>query len=83
MSKLAETERAKAISDLVRDQRLSYGVIAEMLGITRNAVAGVVFRLRHPPSVRLKSPRGKGRNKVGHGYQPRSYIPEKTTLNTR
>jgi hypothetical protein len=73
---------------LLKTKRLSYSVIAEMMGTTRNVVAGIAFRKRHPCWTRVDSPNarlngGGGRNKIGHGYMPRSYWPEKTTANSR
>lgn len=76
-------ERNELIVQLSKEQRLSYGVIAEMFGITRNAVAGVIFRHRYPHKIRIASSDAGNRNKVGHGWRAASYQPEKTTVNTR
>lgn len=80
--------RNKRILALVAQRRLSYELIAYMVGCTRNVVAGVVFRAAHPHSERCSSPHGNGRNKIGTGYRPKSYepeltAPEFTALNTR
>jgi len=61
--------RDEKIGKLLDTKKYSYAVIAEMVGTTRNAVGGVAFRRRH--------------NVAALGYQPRSYLPEKTALNTR
>lgn len=79
-----QTGRNTTIKLLLKSRRLSYSVIAEMTGTTRNAVAGVAFRLRHPRSMMIPSPSNRNKpNKIGHGWQPHSYEPEKTALNTR
>lgn len=59
----------------------SFGLIARELGITRNVVAGVVFRARWPLSERVPSPGyGKqtgGGNKCGLGHHGAGeYAPE-------
>lgn len=46
----------------------SYELIAEHFGISRNAVAGVIFRDRYPRATLVSSPHGK-RNKIGTGYR--------------
>lgn len=38
----------------------SFGMIAKQLGISRNVVAGVVFRDTYPPRHRIPSPNGGG-----------------------
>jgi hypothetical protein len=76
--------RNKYIGKLLDGERLSYEVIAEMTGTTRNVVAGIAFRRRHPGHTRTSSPGSTGKpNKMGHGWQPPSYYPEKTSTNTR
>ena len=56
--------------------RDSYQLIADAVGVTRNAVAGALFRMRHPPAgCRAK---GVSHNKTGSGFQPASYRPERT-----
>lgn len=57
--------------------RLSYGVIAEKWGLTRNQVAGMVWRHKNPPDVRVNAEgerRGK-RNRNGRGYGCGPYPP--------
>jgi hypothetical protein len=74
--------RNRIIVGLLKNKRLSYAVIAEMCGVSRNIVAGVAFRLRHPRGTRISSPNGC-KNKVGGGWKAQSYWPEKTAANTR
>lgn len=86
MADFGNGKRNADILKLVDTKRLSYEVIAEMMGVTRCAVAGVVFRRRYPPSVRIDGNGktcGSGRTKMGHGWRPQSYFPEKTAANTR
>lgn len=45
----------------------SFTVIAAELGLTRNVVAGVMFRARHPANTRYSSSHGR-RNKTGTGH---------------
>lgn len=47
--------------------KLSFALIAKKVGVTRNVVAGVVFRHRHPYSARISSPDGV-HNKIGGGH---------------
>lgn len=47
----------------------SYGLIAAEFGLTRNQVAGIMFRAKWPPEKRVPSPRGLTGNKIGHGYR--------------
>lgn len=84
-TKGANKKRNATVCKLAEDQRLSYSVIAEMMGMTRNAVAGIVFRHRHPIETRVAS-NGRAvydRNKIGTGYRYQTYYPEKTAVNTR
>lgn len=76
-------DRNKKILRLLRSKLSSYQIIADICGTTRNVVAGVAFRHRHSGAARARSPNGRGSpNKTGTGYQPQSYWPEKTALNT-
>ena len=74
--------RNAMIATLLKDKRLSYAVIAEMLNTSRNVVAGVAFRLRHPLAARISSADGY-KNMTGTGWRRASYWPEKTAANTR
>lgn len=48
----------------------SYQLVADHFGITRNQVAGILFRARHPYSERTRSPAcSGGKNKIGTGYR--------------
>jgi hypothetical protein len=81
--KMDNVKRNREILKLVDTHRLSYEVIAEMMGVTRCTVAGVVFRRAHPPATRVVCPNGRWRTKAGKGWQPQSYYPEKTAANIR
>lgn len=59
-----QTRNAKILA--LRGQK-SFGLIAKELGITRNVVAGVVFRHDWPPDLRIRSPGSHGANKIGTG----------------
>lgn len=48
--------------------KLSYGLIAKECKTTRNVVAGIIFRYRHPYKTRVSKPGGK-KNKIGTGYR--------------
>lgn len=55
----------------------SYGLIADEMGITRCAVAGVVFRDKYPSRHRECSPNGKSPNKIGKGHRGNGrYAPQ-------
>jgi len=47
--------------------KLSFSLIAEHFGISRNAVAGIMWRANWPPEKRVCSPRSKSPNKCGIG----------------
>lgn len=54
----------------------SFGLIAKELGISRNTVAGVVFRHNYPADIRNSAPNGC-RNKIGVGHHgPWKYAPK-------
>lgn len=72
------TKRNQDICKLIDARQLSYELIAQKMETTRNVVAGVAFRRRHPYKARLHSPNSHGRNKIGHGFKPASYQPKKT-----
>jgi hypothetical protein len=55
----------------------SFGLIARELGITRNIVAGTVFRSQYPSKVRVSSPNGS-RNKIGVGHHGPGCYARKT-----
>jgi hypothetical protein len=61
----------------------SYQLVADHFGITRNQVAGILFRHRHPYSERCRSPNcAGGRNKIGTGYR-NGIFAAMTAANTR
>ncbi len=63
---------------LVAARKLSYTLIAARCNVSRGAVAGIVFRERHPVAVRIASPGRKSRNKTGTGWVPPAYDPERS-----
>jgi hypothetical protein len=52
----------------------SYELIARELGISRCAVAGIVFRQRHPLKKRLRL--SGAHNKIGTGHKPNGRYPK-------
>ena len=81
----ADHERNAAIINFYRkkNRKWSYQLIADHFGISRNVVAGILFRERHPPETLVKSAHSRSRNKTGGGRKPTSYYPEKHARNTR
>lgn len=72
---------SRILHSLLRDAKtMSYQVIAERRGLTRNQIAGAIWRHKNPPGTR--SPNGKS-NKCGRGYRGPSYIPKKTAWTSR
>lgn len=54
--------------------KYSYQGIADHFKVTRNVVAGVLFRAAHPPAERVRSPNSQIPNKIGTGYRrPRGH----------
>lgn len=53
----------------------SYGLIAKEVGLTRNQVAGIMFRASHPYTERIAASPGIG-NKIGTGYRTGAYARE-------
>lgn len=70
---------------IIRDAKLmSYGLIAKKHGLTRNQVAGVIWRSKNPPDTRIPSPNcNGGGNKIGGGYHGAGPYPRYTEHNTR
>lgn len=77
---MTDEQKARVLA-YVAGRKLSYAVIADLCGTTRNAVGGLVFRDRHPRAARKLCARGS--NITGHGWQAAAYRPEKTATNTR
>lgn len=77
--------RNAKILKLLEQRKLSYQVVADMVGVTRCVVAGVAFRSCHPRETLLVPPGYPPSTRVitGTGWQPPSYRPEKTVANTR
>ncbi len=63
----------EAIIEFATNNSWSYQLIADHFRVTRNVVAGILFRHRHPPSERVSSPNGVAPNKVGTGYRRGEY----------
>lgn len=57
------SEERKAVIDMVSAKKLSFQLVADALGYTRNQVAGVMFRHRYPYKMRV----GPFKNKIGTG----------------
>lgn len=61
----------------------SYSLIAERFGISRNVVAGIMWRADWPPEKRIPSPRGKAGNKCGLGRHGGGPHARHTVANSR
>lgn len=72
-----KTFRNEEIIAFVKANDWSYQLVGDHFGISRNVVAGLMFRDRHPRDKLVNSPKGC-RNKTGTGYQHRSYWPAYT-----
>jgi hypothetical protein len=59
---MAISKRNSRIGELLDTKKFSYAVIAEKVGTTRNAVAGVAFRRRHPYPTLIRSANSDGAN---------------------
>lgn len=71
-----KTRNAKILS--LRGKK-SFGLIAKELGISRNVVAGVMFRANWPADKRTSSPNSKGgMNKAGIGRHGNGRYAKKT-----
>jgi hypothetical protein len=69
---MTREERNQTILVLVKTRSYSYEVIAQMMGCSRGAVAGVVFRERYPVAIRVASLSGK-HNVIGTGKRLPTY----------
>lgn len=47
--------RAKRVIGLVRDGH-TFSEVAELVGVSRSSVAGIIYRHRNPDAVRLRRP---------------------------
>jgi hypothetical protein len=72
-----DTLRKRVLRE-VKAQKLSYALIGAKFGISRGAVAGIVFRDRHPVAERISAPNSRSRSKIGTGYRLASYEPVKS-----
>lgn len=70
---MTRQERNEMILVLVKTRSYSYEVIAQMMHCSRNAVAGVVFRERHPATARILGPNKNARNIIGTGHRAPTY----------
>lgn len=60
----------------------SFQLVADKFGITRNVVAGIMFRHRYPIET-LGAPCSGKRNKHGKGWQRAKYYPSVNANNSR
>lgn len=77
-SRAARAERNAQILALCGAK--SFGLIAKKLGISRNVVAGVIFRATYPVAVRYASSNGGRSNKIGTGHHGRGPYAAQTLL---
>jgi hypothetical protein len=63
-------ELKRAVIELAGRQ--SYGQMARKFGLTRNAVAGILFRYRYPVQHRIRCNGGRSPNKIGTGLTYRT-----------
>lgn len=61
----------------------SYQLVADRFGVSRNVVAGILFRRRHSYKTLICSPNSNAPNKIGAGWQPPKYQPRFNATNTR
>ena len=82
---MTASERKKIIAFFENNEGVwSYQLIADHFGITRCALAGILFRHRHPYAVRVSSGKTKWRSQIGTGRKPiGSYYPKLHAMNTR
>ncbi len=60
--------RAKILS-AARARKISYTLIGGRFGVSRNVVAGIVFRDRYPYAMREMSPGGRSKYKAPRGHR--------------
>lgn len=78
---MGNSKRNRAIIALYGKK--SFGLIAKELGISRNVVAGVIFRHNYPPGHRVCSPKSGGSpNKIGEGYSGNGRYAAQTLPNS-
>ncbi len=63
------TNDGRNLKILALQGKKSFSLIAADLGLTRNIVAGVIWRSRHPVEVRYASANSPGRNMIGTGHR--------------
>lgn len=78
----ANEDRNQKIIAFVEAYDWSFQLVGNKFGLSRNAIAGIMFRHRHPMSERVKSPGGQSPNKVGTGYRHAGYYPSINALNS-
>lgn len=67
-------------------KRMSYSLVAEKYGMTRNQIAGMVWRQKNPPDTRVyfnKSTRKRHGGMCGRGRHGPGEIPPITASNSR
>jgi hypothetical protein len=76
-------ERNRRIIKFVETYDWSFQLVADKFGVSRNVVAGIMFRYRHPYEMRKGcSPQSHGHNKTGTGWQRQSYYPSINARNS-
>lgn len=73
----ANLKRNREILKFLAANDWSYQLVADKFGVSRNVVAGLVFRSRHPIEERVAcfGRHPSHRTKTGTGWRPHSYEP--------
>jgi hypothetical protein len=74
-------ERRQEIIAFRKKKDWSFQLIADYFGVTRNQVAGIMFRHNHRDNKLVCSPRSAGANKTGTGHQGPGAMPRYNALN--
>lgn len=72
-------EKRLSIVEFVAEHDWSYQLVADHFRLTRNQIAGILFRHRHPYEKRI----GKTRNMTGTGRHGPGAMPRFTAQNSR
>jgi hypothetical protein len=75
MGRPADFKRNSLIIAFVEANDWSFQLVADNFSVSRNTVAGIMFRYKHPVAKRMKSPGGRSKNKIGTGHGGYSYTP--------
>ena len=85
MAQPMKRDTNQAIIAFVKANNWSYQLVADKFKVSRNVVAGLMFRHRHPVSKRVDkngNKRGSNRSQIGTGYSYPSYQPTYTAKNS-